>query len=825
VKVSCRKPLLPVVALTAAVMIAGCPLPFEYNGPGSGTSHTTDPSSPSITAPVTVSYSVQGGPSGTVGDGGSFYAGDTMTVTLSTATVSALIFYTDDGTPLALTGLGSAKKISASSGELTITRATTLQSLDIRAIAIGPNMLPSAVVHATVGVSPFPILSITRNNAFASEDGGTATFTITSSSAPAGDITVNLATSGDYEPGDVAGVPGSGLPLSVTLLAGATTTTIAITGQPDADLVNDTVTLTIQAGSTTPPLYTVGAPASASVVIQDNQTPKYTVMYDGNGNTGGTVPTDSNTYLQGAPVIVKGNTGSLVRTAYAFTGWNTQAGGGGTTYTVGATFPMGTSNVTLYAVWTPTYTVMYDGNGSTGGTVPTDSNSYLQGAMVIVKGNTGSLVRTAYAFTGWNTQAGGGGTTYTGGATFPMGTSNVTLYAVWTPTYTVTYNGNLSTGGTVPTDSNSYLSGATVTVKNPGTMVRAGFTFNGWNTAADGTGTPRAAGSTMTMGSANVTLYAMWIRYFVTYNGNGNDGGAVPSDGTGYPTGGTVTVLGAGTLSLSTGFFVGWNTAANGSGTTYLGGQTFSMGSANVTLYAMWAIVTGTTLTSVPLNATNVVVPEGVTDIGTALRDLPNLVSVTLPSTLATITLQALYVCPQLTTIISNSTRFQVINGALVDTATNRLIQVPVKLSGAFAIPPGITNIDAYAFGDCASLTSISIPASLTTISGNGFSGLHSNIPIVLPSTVTNIGAYAFIYSWVTSITIPASVTFIGTKAMTGCSYLTNVYMASSTPPTLGAADVFSSSSPTVHVPNAAALTAYLADPTWLATGVSIVTP
>ncbi len=744
-KVSCRKSLLLVVALTAVVMIAGCPLPFEYNGPGTGTSHTTDPSSPSITAPVTVSYSVQGGPSGTVGDGGTFYAGDTMTVTLSTATVSALIFYTDDGTPLALTGLGSAKKISASSGEITITRATSLQSLDIHAIAIGPNMLPSAVVHAIVGVSPYPILSITRDNAFASEDGGTATFTITSSSAPASDITVNLATSGDYESGDVAGLPASGSPLSATLLAGATTITIPITGQPDADLVNDTVTLMLQAGSTTPPLYTVGAPASANVVIQDNQTPKYTVTYDGNGNTGGSVPTDSNSYLQGAPVTVKGNTGSLVRTAYAFTGWNTQAGGGGTTYTVGATFP--------------------------------------------------------------------------------MGTSNVTLYAVWTPTYTVTYNGNLSTGGTVPTDSNSYLSGATVTVKLPGTMVRAGFTFNGWNTAADGTGTPRAAGSTMTMGSANVTLYAMWIRYFVTYNGNGNDGGGVPIDGNGYPAGGTVAVLGAGTMSLSTGFFVGWNTAANGSGTTYLGGQTFTMGSANVTLYAMWAIVTGTTLTSVPLNATNVVVPEGVTDIGTALRDLPNLVSVTLPSTLATVTLQALYVCPQLTTIISNSTRFQVINGALVDTAANRLIQVPVKLSGAFAIPAGVTNIDAYAFGDCANLTSISIPASLTTISGNGFSGLHSYIPIVLPSTVTNIGAYAFIYSWVTSITIPASVTFIGTKAMAGSTYLTNVYMAASTPPTLGAADVFSSSSPTVHVPTAAAVAAYQANANWAASGVSIVTP
>ena len=54
-------------------MIAGCPLPFDYNGQGAGSSHTADPSSPSITAPVTVSYSEQGGTSGTVADGGTFY--------------------------------------------------------------------------------------------------------------------------------------------------------------------------------------------------------------------------------------------------------------------------------------------------------------------------------------------------------------------------------------------------------------------------------------------------------------------------------------------------------------------------------------------------------------------------------------------------------------------------------------------------------------------------------------------------------------------------------------------------------------------------------
>jgi len=159
-----------------------------------------------------------------------------------------------------------------------------------------------------------------------------------------------------------------------------------------------------------------------------------------------------------------------------------------------------------------TYTVTYNGNGSTGGTAPTDANHYLQGATVTVLGQ-GGLVKTGYTFDGWNTAANGTGTDRAAGSTFAMGTANVILYAQWTanPTYTVTYNGNGSTGGSVPVDASSpYLQGATVTVLTKGTLVKTGYTFDGWNTAANGSGTDRAAGSTFAMGTANVILYAQW---------------------------------------------------------------------------------------------------------------------------------------------------------------------------------------------------------------------------------------------------------------------------------------------------------------------------
>jgi uncharacterized repeat protein (TIGR02543 family) len=88
--------------------------------------------------------------------------------------------------------------------------------------------------------------------------------------------------------------------------------------------------------------------------------------------------------------------------------------------------------------------------------------------------------------------------------------------------YIVTYDGNGATGGQVPTDHRgSYLDGQTVTVcdnhrtdltctfPNDDRLTRAGYTFDGWNTAADGSGTRYAPTSTFAI-SANTVLYAQW---------------------------------------------------------------------------------------------------------------------------------------------------------------------------------------------------------------------------------------------------------------------------------------------------------------------------
>jgi hypothetical protein len=120
-------------------------------------------------------------------------------------------------------------------------------------------------------------------------------------------------------------------------------------------------------------------------------------------------------------------TNAFARTGYNFTGWNTVATGvGGTSYANGASYPF-TSSTTLYAQWTvaPSYTVIFNGNGSTSGSMVNEA------ASVPTNLTTNAFARTGYNFTGWNTVINGvGGTAYANGASYPF-TSSTTLYAQW----------------------------------------------------------------------------------------------------------------------------------------------------------------------------------------------------------------------------------------------------------------------------------------------------------------------------------------------------------------------------------------------------------
>ena len=132
--------------------------------------------------------------------------------------------------------------------------------------------------------------------------------------------------------------------------------------------------------------------------------------------------------------------------------------------------------------------------------------------------NANSFTREGYSFTGWNTKADGTGTPYADKEPVSFD-ADTTLYAQWTvdPVITFVANDGEGTMGTQTVKPNK----ANVLTAN--TFTRADYDFAGWNTKADGTGTPYADKASITT-SENVTLYAQWTlhRYHVCWlNWNG----------------------------------------------------------------------------------------------------------------------------------------------------------------------------------------------------------------------------------------------------------------------------------------------------------------
>lgn len=91
-------------------------------------------------------------------------------------------------------------------------------------------------------------------------------------------------------------------------------------------------------------------------------------------------------------------------------------------------------------------------------------------------------------------------------------TGDLTVYAYWTPiTYYISYNGNGSTDGTTGVSSHTYDTVSKLTANG---FARAGYTFAGWNTKADGSGTAyndkASISNLITVDGQTITLYAQW---------------------------------------------------------------------------------------------------------------------------------------------------------------------------------------------------------------------------------------------------------------------------------------------------------------------------
>lgn len=406
---------------------------------------------------------------------------------------------------------------------------------------------------------------------------------------------------------------------------------------------------------------------------------EYTLAYDGNAQQGGTVsnvPTDSKIYIPGdeVPLSTAAPTHDDVDgKKVVFIGWteaqtNAIFSRADTAPATVTEVTFGSANKTVYAAWgydennngtadvLETYTLTYDLNGGNE-TAPTKVSGIAKNTEITLTGEKEFTRNPKEIFVGWSvTKLDAALTAETKqedvekflitGATYRIGTADVTLYAVWAQDrngnqeadyletqYKLKYEGNAQPGGSVgglPTDNDIYLTGETALLSNGKPTYSSAdgksVAFLGWTERPieilSRSDDEPSLVTSVAFTDADKTVYAAWgydenknsvadvlETYTLSYDLNGgavSDGtGSVPTGQTGIKKGDTV-VLAPGTgLTRSpknpdniAEIFVGWSRTKHEDAFTAeqrdeaekaLVPDVITMGTENLTLYAVWA--------------------------------------------------------------------------------------------------------------------------------------------------------------------------------------------------------------------------------------------
>ena len=257
----------------------------------------------------------------------------------------------------------------------------------------------------------------------------------------------------------------------------------------------------------------------ASVYYETNE---LNVMYEGNGNTGGS--TDGSTVKYGGTITIAGN--GFTKTGHSFNGWNTSADGTGTSYPAGSTFVSKPSahgdTLKLFAQWKADRwgVTLIAGTGidsvSGGG-----SHAYNESVAI------SAAVKKGYSWDKWTGYA----ETSSNSCRFNMPASDVSFTANAVPNkYTVTFDAN---GGSCVDGSGQAVQSVTVTygsadysdISGSVKASRPGCTFAGWVSdaagsrgtvwnadghAVDGSYWSISGNSTAWIHAGSITVHAVW---------------------------------------------------------------------------------------------------------------------------------------------------------------------------------------------------------------------------------------------------------------------------------------------------------------------------
>jgi outer membrane protein OmpA-like peptidoglycan-associated protein len=275
---------------------------------------------------------------------------------------------------------------------------------------------------------------------------------------------------------------------------------------------------------------------------------------------------------------------SFVNDGEVFVDWNTQPDGSGTSYSDGEMFDFGTGPDTdLYAIWSVGYrTVTFAENDSGTDAASASQTEDVPTALDSFSSLSPSFVNNGAVFVDWNTEPDGSGTSYSDADVFNF-SSDTILYAIWSSPDAVTAVFDSGSGaGSVPSITADV--GDTVELPSGAGFSNPGYSFAGWNTALNGSGTQYAASASVVLNS-NETFYAQWssAQYVITVV---PDGGSVNSTTLDFSPGGNPIILP--TPTYSTEYFSGWYTSPSGGTLIGLAGAGY-VPSGSATIYAQWS--------------------------------------------------------------------------------------------------------------------------------------------------------------------------------------------------------------------------------------------
>ena len=212
-------------------------------------------------------------------------------------------------------------------------------------------------------------------------------------------------------------------------------------------------------------------------------------------------------------------------------------------------------------------------------------------------------------------------------------------------------------------------------------------------------------------------------------------------------------------------------------------------------------------------NLNNINIPQNIKTIEDRAFDGTSLTTVTIPQGITNIGTAVFANCEHLASISvsSSNTRYHVVQGCLVDKNTKSIIASTLNASipsnssvvtiigdsafegnhglGTVTIPNNIVSIGTRAFEN-SSISKVVIPSTITKLSDYMFSDCYnivntgtvgSGASIEIPNSVTEIGQDVFSHSWkLTSVNLPNSVKTIGASAFAYCSNLEKVIIPNS---------------------------------------------